>query len=48
MLNKLSKLFGVSGRELYDASEKGDITKVKELLVKGADVNFKNKVWYFS
>ena len=36
------------GQELYDASEQGDITKVKELLVKGADVNYTDVVWYFS
>ena len=38
----------MSGQELHDAIKKGDITKVKELLVKGADVNYKNEVWYFS
>ena len=48
MLNKLSKFFGLNGQELYDASREGDSNKVKELLDKGADVNYKNGVWYFS
>ena len=38
----------MSGQELYDASEKGDSKKVKELIDKGADVNYKGAVWYFS
>ena len=38
----------MSGQELYDASKEGDSKKVKELLDKGADVNYKGVVWYFS
>ena len=38
----------MSGQELYDASSKGDSKKVKELIDKGADVNYKGWVWYFS
>ena len=38
----------MSGQELYDASKEGDSKKVKELIDKGADVNYKDGVWYFS
>ena len=38
----------MSGQELYDASKEGDCKKVKGLLDKGADVNYKGLVWYFS
>ena len=42
MLNKLRKFFGLNCQELYDASREGDSKKVKELIDKGADVNYKD------
>jgi hypothetical protein len=30
----------MSGRDIFDASERGDLTEVKRLLDRGADVNY--------
>ena len=35
----------MSGQDLYNASERGDLTEVERLLDSGADVNWGNRVW---
>ena len=35
----------MSGQDLYNASERGDITEVERLLDSGADVNWESIVW---
>ena len=35
----------MSGEDLYNASERGDLTEVERLLDSGADVNWGNNVW---
>jgi ankyrin repeat protein/serine/threonine protein kinase len=39
-------IFGTKNKELLEASEKGDVEKVKELLKEGANINAKNKFGY--
>ena len=36
----------MSGKDLYDASDRGDVTEVKRLLDRGADVNYEYGVYY--
>jgi len=36
----------MSGRDLYNASQRGDLTEVKRLLDSGADVNWQDEVYY--
>ena len=38
----------MSGSDLFDASQNGDLTKVKRLLDSGADVNWQDWVWDIS
>ena len=35
----------MSGRDLYNASERGDFIEVERLLNSGADVNWGDEVW---
>jgi hypothetical protein len=35
----------MSGKDLYRASLRGDLTEVKRLLDSGVDVNYDNDVW---
>ena len=36
----------MSGKDLYDASQRGDLTEVKRHLDSGADVNWQDEVYY--
>ena len=36
----------MSGQDLYNASERGDLTAVKRLIDSGADVNWQDWVYY--
>ena len=36
----------MSGKDLFKASERGDLTEVKRLLESGADVNWHDGVYY--
>ena len=35
----------MSGQDLYNASNRGDLTEVERLLDSGADVNWEKYVW---